>query len=168
MAAEYLLRPNHTVIGSIRDAESSKVQVLNKLPTAARSRLILVSIENTSTTDAKKAVGDIEAAGVDHIDVVISNAGVSPDPAPLDAIDTNILIDSFKVNTVSTVLLFQAVHKLLTKATSPKWVSVSSRAGSIGQAADFYWYISPYGMSKAAQNWFTSEVNRYDTSSELQ
>lgn len=156
LAAAYLLRSNHTVVGSVRDVNAPKAQELSNLPTATGSRLLLVNIENTSTTDAKKAIDKIETAGVDHVDVVISNAGVSPDPAPLDSVDPRVLVDAFSVNTVSSVLLFQAVHKLLTKASAPKWVSVSSRAGSIGQAADFYWYISPYGMSKAAQNWFTA------------
>jgi len=50
------------------------------------------------------------------------------------------------------------VNKLLLKSSAPKWVSVSSRAGSIGDAADFYYYVAPYGVSKAAQNYFTKLV----------
>ncbi|KAI3323846.1 NAD(P)-binding protein [Xylariaceae sp. AK1471] len=159
LAAAYLLRPNHTVIGSVRDAKAPKAQELNKLPTADGSRLVLISIENTSTTDAKNAAKDIETAGLDHIDIVISNTAVSHPPAPLDAVDTELLVDAFRINAVSSVLLFQAVHKLLAKASAPKWISVSSRPGSIGQTAEFHWYIGPYGMSKAAQNWFTSTIN---------
>lgn len=53
-AAAYLLRPDHTVIGSVRDARAPSVQELTKLRTAEGSRLVLVSIENTSATDAKK------------------------------------------------------------------------------------------------------------------
>ena len=56
---------------------------------------------------------------------------------------------------MSSIVLFQAVNKLLTKSSAPKWISVSSRAGSIGAATDFYYWIGPYGVSKAAQNWFT-------------
>jgi NAD(P)-dependent dehydrogenase (short-subunit alcohol dehydrogenase family) len=151
------LRPNHTVIGSVRDAKAPKAQELKKLPTADGSRLALVSIENKSTTDAKKAAEDIKAAGLDHIDIVISNAAVSHDPAPLDVVDTELLVEVFRINAVASLLLFQAVHKLLANASAPpKWISVSTRPGSIGQPAEFYWYIGPYGMSKAALNWFTS------------
>ncbi|KAI1108038.1 NAD(P)-binding protein [Nemania sp. NC0429] len=156
LAAAYLLRPNHTVIGSVRDG---KAKDLNELPTADGSRLVLITIENTSTTDAQKAAEDIEAAGLDHIDIVIANAAVSHAPAPLDVIDTEIMVDAFRVNTISSVLLFQAVHKLLAKASAPKWISVSSRRGSISQAAAFYWIVAPYGMSKAALHWFTSTIN---------
>ena len=117
--------------------------------------MLLVSIENASHSDPKKAVEEIEAAGIDHIDVVISNSGVSPSPAPLDAVDPKVLNDTFNINTVSSIVLFGAVNKLLVKSSAPKWITVSSRAGSIGDAADFYYYVSPYGLSKAAQNWFT-------------
>ncbi|KAI1187686.1 NAD(P)-binding protein [Nemania serpens] len=159
LAAAYLLRPNHTVVGSVRDAKSPKAQDLNKLPTADGSRLVLISIENTSTTDAKKAAEDIEAAGLDHIDIVIANSAISHAPAPLDVVDTEIMVEAFRINTISAVLLFQAVHKFLAKASAPKWISVSSRRGSISQAAGFYWIVAPYGMSKAALHWFTSTIN---------
>jgi NAD(P)-dependent dehydrogenase (short-subunit alcohol dehydrogenase family) len=155
-AAAYLSRPNHTVIGSVRDANTPKAQELKALPMGAGSRLLLVSIENTSTTDPKKAIEEIEAAGVDHIDIVISNAGISPAYAPLDAADPKALVDAFSINAVASVLLFGAVNKLIRNASAPKWISVSSRVGSVGQAVDWYYYIGAYGMSKAAQNWFTA------------
>ncbi|KAI1765519.1 NAD(P)-binding protein [Hypoxylon sp. FL1150] len=159
LATAYLLRPNHIVIGSVRDAKAPKAQELTKLPAAEGSKLLLVSIENTSTTDAKKAAEEIEAAGLDHIDIVISNTAVSHPPAPLEVVDTEQIVEAFRVNAVSSVLLYQAVHKLLAKSSAPKWISVSTRPSSIAQPADFYWYISPYGISKAAQNWFTSTIN---------
>ena len=123
---------------------------------AGGSRLLLVSIENESTTDPKKAVQEIEAAGINHLDIVISNSGMSPAPAPLIAVDSNNLIDAFKVNAVSTVLLYQAVHELLAKSSKPKWISISTRIASIGQAESWYFYAGAYGISKAAQNWFTA------------
>lgn len=104
----------------------------------------------------KKKAEDIEGAGLDHIDIVISSAAISHPPAPLDALDTELMVEAFRINAIAPVLLFQAVHKLLAKSSAPKWISVSSRPGSIAQPADFYWYIGPYAISKAAQNWFTS------------
>lgn len=140
----------------MRDSKAPKAQDLNKLPTASGSRLVLVSIENTSTTDPKKAVQDIEAAGLDHIDIAIANAAINNPPIPLDTIDTELFVEAFRVNAISSVLLFQAVHELLAKSINPKWISVSSRPGSVAKPVEFNWYIGPYGMSKAAQNWFTS------------
>ena len=91
VAAAYLARPNYTVIGSLRDAKAPKADEVKKLPTANGSRLFLASIENTSYSDPQKAVQEIEAAGIDHIDVVISNSGVNPGLAPLDVADPKVL-----------------------------------------------------------------------------
>ncbi|KAF2685007.1 NAD(P)-binding protein [Lentithecium fluviatile CBS 122367] len=159
VAAAYLARPNHIVIGSVRDAKAPQAEDLKKLSTGDGSRLLLVSIENASRSDPKKAVQDIEAAGIDHVDIVISSAGVSPGPAPLDAVDPEVVVETFNINAVSSIVLFQAVNKLLVKSAAPKWISVSSRAGSIGAAVDFYYYVGAYGVSKAAQNWFTKTLH---------
>lgn len=152
----YLSRPNHTLIGSVRDTKGAQAEKLKALPKADGSKLLLVGIENTSTTDPKKAVEAIQAEGVDHIDIVISNSGVSPPATPLDLLDPRAITETFNVNAVSTIALFQAVKELLTKSNSPKWISVSSRLGSVGSALDLYYNVSAYGISKAAQNWFTS------------
>ncbi|KAF2754519.1 NAD(P)-binding protein [Pseudovirgaria hyperparasitica] len=159
IVAAYLSRPNHTVIGSVRKTDTPRTEDLKNLPVATGSRLLLVSIESTSTSDPKRAVEDMEAAGIAHIDIVVSNAGISPAPAPLDLADPEDLIQAFKVNAVASVLLFQAANRLLSKSEAPKWVSISSRVGSIGQAASFYQYASAYGMSKAAQDWFTATLH---------
>lgn len=152
----YLSRPNHTVIGSVRDNTTPAAQHLKSLPAATGSKLLLVSIENTSLTDPKKAVEDIKAAGIDHIDVVIANAGWSPPIVPLDNVDIKDVKEAFDINTVGPILLFQAVKPLLEKAAAPKWVSMSTAAASITnlevhQAA----FVAAYGISKAAQDWFT-------------
>ncbi|KAL9048358.1 MAG: hypothetical protein Q9162_007763 [Coniocarpon cinnabarinum] len=156
LAEAYLLRPNHTVIGSVRDANASKYQELSQLPKGTGSRLVLVSIESTSHTDPQQAVKTIEEAGITHIDLVVANAGISPHPAPADNVDVKDVIETFHVNVAAQVLLYQAVKPLLDKSASPMWVTMSSAAGSIGrleeQGASF---VSAYGMSKAAVNWFT-------------
>jgi NAD(P)-dependent dehydrogenase (short-subunit alcohol dehydrogenase family) len=131
---------------------------VKKLPAAEGSQLLLVSIENASHEDPKKAVAEVEAAGIDHIDIVVSNAGISPANAPLDAADPQIILDAFNVNALSSIVLFQAVNPLLLKSSAPKWISVSSRAGSIDTAEGWYYWIGAYGVSKAAQNWFTKYV----------
>jgi len=159
LAAAYLSKPGHVVIGSVRDPRAAKAEELKTLPTASDSRLLLVGIEATNTSDPKKAVEAIEAAGVDHIDIVIANSGISIGAAPLELADPNAFIESFNVNVLSNVVLFQAANKLLTKSGAPKWISVSSRAGSSAAPLPWYPYAAAYGMSKAAQNWFTQTLH---------
>ncbi|KAK9350338.1 NAD(P)-binding protein [Lipomyces doorenjongii] len=134
----YLLRPYHIVIGSVRDKTA---------PNAKNS---------TSFTDPAVAMKDLEAAGIDHIDVVIANAGGAGEMAfiPMDLVGVDTMTDVFNVNTLGPLVLYQAVRALLQKSKVPKWVSVTSAAGSIGNLEAFQAHVVPaYGLAKASLNW---------------
>ena len=152
------MKPDHIVIGTVRDPNTPKANELKILSTASGSRLLLVGIENTNFEDPKRAIKTIEAAGIDHIDVVIANSGISIGAAPLELADPKYFTESFSVNALSPLVLYQALSSLLKKSDSPKWISISSRIGSTSAPLPFYPYAAAYGMSKAAQNWFTQYV----------
>ncbi|TVY25353.1 Norsolorinic acid ketoreductase [Lachnellula hyalina] len=131
----YLLQPNCTVIASTRK-ESAELKALS---TENGSKLLL-----------------LEAAGIRYIDVVIANSGVSPPVDPLDTVDLEEMSTTFKINALGPLALFQATKDLLQKSSNPRWVSVSSAAGSISAMEAFGAYIAPaYSVSKAALNWIT-------------
>lgn len=150
----YLARGNYTVIGTYRD--STAAEQLKTLPAGPKSRLILVKVESTSFQDPATAVKDIAAAGVDHIDIVVANAGgTAENIVPLDAVSPKEVSDVFTVNALGPLVLFQALLPLLQKAESPKWVAISSVLGSISSIAATHSFIAPsYGISKAALNWW--------------
>jgi NAD(P)-dependent dehydrogenase (short-subunit alcohol dehydrogenase family) len=131
---------------------------LKDLPVASGSRLLLVGIENTNLSDPKKAIEEVEATGIDHVDIVIVNSAVSIGGGPLEVVDPMHFTESFQINVVSGLMLYQAVHKLLSKSSAPKWISVSSRGGSTAAPLPWYPYAAAYCMSKAAQNWFSQYV----------
>lgn len=117
---------------------------------------MLVSLENTSLTDPQTAVEEVVKAGVSHCDIVIANAGISPTPTGPDTVDIKDVIDCLNVNAVSPVLLYQAVKPLLQKSAAPKWLTVSSAAGSIDRLeAHGASIVTAYGMSKAAVDFLT-------------
>ncbi|KAI9374703.1 NAD(P)-binding protein [Aspergillus egyptiacus] len=154
----YLARPNHTVIGSVRNPDTNPA--LQALPTAPGTSLMLVSIDNSSTEDPATALRDLRAAGVDHIDLFIANAGGSPPVAPLDSVSTADLISAFQVNAASAVLFFQTFQPLLHAAKQPKWVAISSEAASVAQMEALRTHFLPaYGASKAALNWFVQAMH---------
>ncbi|KFY98389.1 hypothetical protein V500_01680 [Pseudogymnoascus sp. VKM F-4518 (FW-2643)] len=159
LAAAYLLQPDHVVIGTVRDPKAPQAEELKSLPAGSGSRILLVGIENTNLTDPKSAVESIEAAGVDHIDIVIANSGVSIGAGPLETADPKAFVDSFNINVLSSVVLFQAVNKLLTKSSAPKWVTISSRGGSTAAPLPWYSYAAAYCMSKASLNWFSQTLH---------
>ncbi|KAL1593671.1 hypothetical protein SLS59_009185 [Nothophoma quercina] len=163
----YLSKPDHVVISTVRDPNASKAEELKSPPTANGSRLLLVSVKNTKFKDLKKAVKAIEAAGIDYIDVVVANSGVSIGATPLERADPKYFTKSFNINVLSGIVLYQAVSSLLKKSNAPKWISVSSQGRSTSAPLPWYPYAAAYYMSKAAQNWFTQYtpiVNRLSKS----
>ncbi|KAL2810942.1 NAD(P)-binding protein [Aspergillus granulosus] len=150
----YLARPNHTVIGSVRNPD--KNPELESLPKATGSSLLLVTISNTSPTDPGIALQRIQSSGITHIDAFIANAGGSPPVKPLDEVTPEDLTYAFQTNAASALLFFQTFQHLLKAAERPRWISVTSEAGSLGLMGSLKTYIVPaYGASKAALNWFT-------------
>lgn len=160
----YLSRPNHIVIGSVRDKASPSSQELTTLPAAVNTKLVLVIIESSSPTDPNKAIKELEAAGIDHLDVVIANAGGTSSfgVTPLDKVSAEEVTEIFKVNTLGPLLLFQAVKPLLEKSKSPKFVTVSSVVGSISHMEMFQAHVAPaYGIAKTGLNWMTMYVHNF-------
>lgn len=157
MAKICLDRPNHIVIGSVRDETAPAVVDLRGKTPAEGSKLLLVHIESTSPEDPKKAATAVEAAGIDHVDIIIANAGASPFPVlPIETIPNEDLVWAFQANAAGPLGLFQAFRHLLQKSVSPKWASISSAGGSISLVGPMKSYIvTAYGMSKAAQNYMT-------------
>ena len=99
---------------------------------------------------------EIEAAGIRHVDIVIANAGVSPPVIPLETVDLEVMTSTFQINALGPLALFQASRDLLEKSSNPKWISISSAAGSISKMESFGAHIAPaYSVSKAALNWIT-------------
>ncbi|RWQ94044.1 hypothetical protein C8Q69DRAFT_522497 [Paecilomyces variotii] len=128
LAQAYLARSNHIV-----DTSDASVQELKDNPVAIGSKLLLVAFESTSSTDIAKAIKEIEAIDISYIHLVIANAGVCPVLTPIATVDVNDVITAFNVNAAGPLILFQAVRHLLENSKkSPKWVSMSSAAGSIG------------------------------------
>jgi NAD(P)-dependent dehydrogenase (short-subunit alcohol dehydrogenase family) len=157
LALAYLAQPNTIVIGSVRNKADPKYQDLKSSPAATGSKLILVTIESSSQTDPQQAVEDIKAAGINHVDIAIANAGFAPPPAPPETVEIKDMEETFRVNTLGPLILFRALKPLLDKSSAPKWISISSVAGSIANIeAVGTAVISAYGVAKAGLNWITA------------
>lgn len=133
------------------------MEELKGFSAADGSRLLLVKIENTSPTDAQQALQVVRSEGIDHIDIVISNAGGSPLPTtPLDMVTAEEMTTTYQVNAIGPLMLFQACRPLLQKASAPKWVSISTGGGSITLMGKIRsWDGTSYAAAKAALNWLT-------------
>ncbi|KAK6199093.1 hypothetical protein LQW54_010153 [Pestalotiopsis sp. IQ-011] len=157
-AEAYLCRPNHTVIGSIRDDTSPEVHELRAIEPAQGSKLILIHIESTCPEDPARAIKEVKAMGIRYIDIAIANAGGSPPLQSMDSVTADSMVTAFDTNAVGPLLLFQACKSLLKASKKrPRWASISTGGGSISLIGEIRSYIGPaYGASKAALNWLTT------------
>ena len=162
LVTTYLLRPSHIVIAAIRRPDALVSQTLESLPRGPGSTLIIVSIDSGSDMDARTAISTLQT-GITKLDVVIANAGVSRYFGPAAATPAEEMRAHFAINAVAPLLLFQATLPLLAAAGAmghtPKFVTVSSGAGSIGSMGALKVENTAYGASKAALNFVTRKIH---------
>lgn len=78
LLAKFLARPNHIVIAGNRSPEDETSRSLASLPMGGGSRLIIVKIDATVAEDPTKAIAELkDSHGIDHLDIVVANAGIS-------------------------------------------------------------------------------------------
>lgn len=163
----FLSRPSTTVIAAVRDPSHQTTLALNDLPKGAGSKLIVVKLDSSSATDAQEAVATLQKEhGIDALDVVIANAGISIGGTSIRKTTAANTQEHFNVNTIAPILLFQATADLLqaSKTGNPKFIAISTLIGSIAAidtlvALGFPATSSPYGGSKTALNWFIRRLH---------
>lgn len=77
LVERYLARPDHIVIAANRNPSNAASKALFDLPKGENSKLIVVKLDATVEADAAAAIKDLEAQGLDHLDLVIANAGLA-------------------------------------------------------------------------------------------
>lgn len=145
------------MVGTVRDDGAPGVAELNSSSKGEGSKLLLVKVDSSSHKDASSFGEKLTAAGIDHIDILIANAGTSTPAKPLEAVGLEDVTTVFNVNAVGPLALYQACHAFLKRSDNAKFVTISSSAGSIGLMKTLGTHVTPaYGISKAALNWITS------------
>ncbi|EKG19293.1 Short-chain dehydrogenase/reductase SDR [Macrophomina phaseolina MS6] len=151
-------RPGVTVVASIRDiAKRETVEQLNA-KAGDGSKIVAVQLRVPNTEDAQALPKTLTDHGVNHLDVVIANAGIAKHYGPIATTPLDEMRDHFEVNTIGVVELFQAVAPFLERSENPKFVYVSSAVGSLTVA-----YPMPnaaYGASKAAANFALVKIHQ--------
>jgi NAD(P)-dependent dehydrogenase (short-subunit alcohol dehydrogenase family) len=128
----FLAKPDHIVIAANRDLSHATSQDLSNLPVGHGSRLIVVKVDASSESDASAAVKELAVHGVEKIDIVVANAGVSYIWPKVSDLKIEDLQGHLVPNVFGVVRLYQATLPLLLKSDNPRWVTMGSTAGSIG------------------------------------
>ncbi|KAF4628881.1 hypothetical protein G7Y89_g9268 [Cudoniella acicularis] len=142
----YLSKPDHIVITANRNPEHPTSKALSHLPTGPGTQLIVVKTDAKVEADPFEAVKKLTTEhSIDHIDLVIANAGVSYIYPKVSELKISDLQAHIEPNVYGVVWLYQATLPLLLKSKNPK------NQLSIPNAA--------YAPSKAAIHWLTKRMN---------
>ncbi|KAL4883465.1 hypothetical protein BJY04DRAFT_216285 [Aspergillus karnatakaensis] len=141
----YLAKPNHTVIAANRDPKDPTSTELLNLPTAQGTTAKVVKLDMASPTDAEEAARILKSEGIEHIDILIANAGIGLKWPKLEELLVDDLRTHFETNVLGFVRVYQAFFTFMKAAKDPK------NAGHYPNAA--------YGPTKVVQHWFTRTVS---------
>ncbi|KAJ7766529.1 hypothetical protein DFH07DRAFT_955258 [Mycena maculata] len=154
LVATLAARPNTIVFAGARDPAAQSLKEL----VAKHTNVHPVKLTAGDKADNEAAIAEIQkTAG--QLDVIIANAGIANHYGPLATTPLAKFRDHWEVNTLGTVVLFQAAHALLLASPTgaPTFVYISSPVGSIGRYMPIS--ASPYGSSKAAANFLVKVLD---------
>jgi len=129
---------------SVREAASSLSQSVTP-----------VVLDVTSPSSIEAAVKTVSGV-VDHLDVLINNAGVlEEDDSPIFTLPSAQLLRMLDTNTIAPLLVTQAFLPLLRNSASARIINLSSGAG---QLTDMGTWAPAYSISKTALNGVTGQL----------
>ncbi|KAI2606617.1 hypothetical protein GGR54DRAFT_633383 [Hypoxylon sp. NC1633] len=162
----FLSRPNHTVIAAVRDASAPTAASLRSFVAAPGSSVVVVKLDSAIDSDATTAIKEIQGAGIEHLDIVIANAGIQIEFARLEAANLKSLKEMHQVNAVGPLALYQATYPLLKKTAdvkgpgAPVFIGISTVAASIQNLeANTPYQIGSYGSTKASLNYLVRRAH---------
>ncbi|KAJ7319398.1 aflatoxin biosynthesis ketoreductase-like protein nor-1, partial [Mycena albidolilacea] len=154
LTATLAVRPNTIVFAGARDPAAQSLKDL----AVKHPNVHPVKLTSGDEADNTAAAAEIQkTAG--HLDVVIANAGIAKYYGALATTPLSEFTDHWQVNTFATVVLYQALHKLLLASPTgaPKFAYISTIVASIGAFLNFS--AAAYGFSKAAANYLVKELD---------
>lgn len=137
---------------------------LPSLAVADGSKLLILALNGREPPIGSGSLAErLHNQGIDHLDVVVSNAGGSLAFRPVLEAKPDELLDDYETNVLAPLGLFQACWPLLKKSDGSdprrkKFIYVSSTTGSIGVQMMEHFPSTGYGASKAAGNWLAVAI----------
>lgn len=154
-----LARPNVTVIATVR-SEYAVTALKEELKSHEGNNLHIVKLDFLEAIAPEVIRQVIDQTGVDHVDVLINNAGSVPPMTRAIETTAQDLRATFETDTIAPLMVFQALWPLLQKSKplSPKLVMITSSVGSIAEMEPLPG--GAYGPSRAAKNWLTKALHQ--------
>ncbi|KAJ7153065.1 hypothetical protein C8R43DRAFT_1087794 [Mycena crocata] len=154
LAVAIAARENTVVFAAARDPTTQSLKDLS----ARYPNVHPIKFTCGDQFDNEAAIAEIKrTAG--QLDVIIANAGISKHFSSLATTPLSEFREHWEVNTLGTVVLFQAAQTLLLASPTgaPVFAYISSAGGSIGKY--FGNGMAAYGSSKAAANFLVKVLD---------
>ncbi|UKZ75627.1 hypothetical protein TrVFT333_003315 [Trichoderma virens FT-333] len=152
IVASLVKRPNTTVIATVRNPKF----VFTDINLHATSKLVTFPLDDDVLEINFDSLSSRLLEIVDHLDIVIANAGYSSGFKHIKETTADEIATDFQVNTIGVVKLFFATRDLLSKSKAgeagKKFIVASSHLGSISDHPNVP--SASYSISKAAVNQF--------------
>lgn len=159
LVAKYLLRPNTTVIATVRQVTPQHEERLHSFPCGRSSRVIILPFDMNVASSITDGVALLKAEyGIKSLDLVIANAGICDTFGPVTKISEEEMLKHFEVNTIGLLRLFKATVPLLDVSEKPKLVYISTNVASISQL-NTWSATTEYGISKMAGNFLMKMIS---------
>ncbi|CAG8957314.1 hypothetical protein HYFRA_00010737 [Hymenoscyphus fraxineus] len=162
MTEALLQRPNTTILAGVRSPSHPTSQSLLTLPANTTSTLHLLALDVTSPSTLSSSLATLPSLGITHIDILISNAGISNYYGAATITPLEEVREHFEVNAIGTLALFQASWGLLKeskKERGPVVMVMSTGVASIGDMEKMPLESTAYGMSKVAVNYAVRKMH---------
>ncbi|KAL3473976.1 NAD(P)-binding protein [Aspergillus californicus] len=170
----YLSKPNHTVVAANRDPDHPTSKEILALPRATGTTVKLVKVDMASETDAADAAEILKTRdGIDHIDILIANAGIAYSWPKLEDVMIQDIRTHFETNVLGFVRVYQAFMSVLKRSNDPKLVTIGSSAAFLTVLSVFRptpkgvvlscrntinFPNAAYAPTKLVQHWYTKTV----------
>ncbi|EIW54645.1 C-signal [Trametes versicolor FP-101664 SS1] len=147
---QLLASPTNLVIAGVRTPE--KAAALRDLETAAKGTLHIIKLDVSDFASVRASAKDLDTIlGDTGLDYLVNNAGVGPRDTAF-TIDPEVLLETFKTNSIGPVLVSQVALPFLEKGSAKKIAHISSTCGSVGSADQLGVIVAGYSMTKSALN----------------
>ncbi|KAK8129788.1 Glucose/ribitol dehydrogenase [Apiospora kogelbergensis] len=154
-----LAKPNHILIAAVRDPQQETSQEMLKLPTADGTTLVVVKIDCTVPSDPAAAFAQLAARApeIDHLDVVVANAGIARLYVTVAEVTAEQIQEHINANVYGLIWLYQAALPLLKKSQHPVWVTMGSSAAFLTNFLPMK--NAAYAPTKVVGHWLTKAMH---------
>ncbi|KAF8188729.1 NAD(P)-binding protein [Pholiota molesta] len=149
--------PSAIIYAGVRDPSGGASQ-LEELVAKYPGRVEIVKYVSGDKAGNDAIAAEIKAK-YGRVDTVIANAGIANYTGKLHETPVDVFQEHFSVNVLGPIVLFQSIRDVLQASALPRFVPISSGAGSLSLIHPGSLDKAAYGTSKAALNWVTRKIH---------